>query len=350
MKAVIALSGLAGFVLFGPPTIRQFTHHPAHDHVTIHVQEAVRAAEEARVHADVRVREAGRAAEEARVRAEVRVREAEGIGEQVEMRVAANLDQSRCRYEADRGFEVAVGSGVELELLAGSGSLEIVGVEGLNEVRATARACASHEEFLDDLQLTAEERGSVLVVETHYPRATGGWGWGRRYARLDLRVEVPRGMVGDIQDGSGEAFFENLGSLRVEDGSGEMAFHNIMGDLTVDDGSGEMEIDGVRGFVSLVDGSGEIRLQSVDGDVEIDDGSGEIEIRGVGGEVTLEDSSGEIDVEDVAMSVTVLRDSSGSISVDGVGGNFVVERDGSGSIRHRDVQGTVDIPRRGGQG
>jgi hypothetical protein len=236
--------------------------------------------------------------------------------------------QSRCRFEAERNLTASAGLGDLLHVVAGSGSLEVVGVAGLDEVRATARACASHEEFLGDLQLASSRDGSNLYVETAYPDWSNWMGGGERYARLDLRVEVPEGMSADIRDSSGEMALSNLG------------------DVVVDDSSGEIEAYGIRGSIRIDDSSGEIRVSDVTEDVEIEDGSGEIDLSSVGGSVTIDDGSGEIDVRDVNGTVTVVRDGSGSIVVDGVGGDFVVQRDGSGSIDFRNVTGRVDVPRK----
>jgi len=302
MKAVIFFSGLAGLLLFGPPVLRSRAHHPdisviVHDHVQ-----------------DTNVR----------------------------------IGQSDCRFEAERTLTSSAASLEGLRLRAGSGSLQVVGVDGLREVRAVARACASHEEFLEDLQITAEPSGSTLVMETHHPDWSG-WKGGNRYARLDLRVEVPAGMAADIQDGSGEMELSNLGSTVVQDGSGEAAISGIEGDLTVHDGSGELLIQGVSGWVIVEDGSGELVVEGVGADAEIHDSSGELQIRGIGGSLTLYDSSGEVEVRDVLGSVRVVQDSSGDISVQGVGGDLTVENDGSGGIRFSDIAGSVDVPRKKGR-
>lgn len=292
MKAVIAISGLAGFLLFGPNLFHRAKEHHLH---VIHVDTHGAAPAHVGAHGADRV---------------------------------AARDQDRCRFEAERSFTAPAEAGDRVRILAGSGSLEVEGVEGLSEVRASARACASSEELLGDLRLTSGREGRELQVETHYPDASGGGGWGDRYARLDLRVEVPIGMETEIRDSSGEIRFSNLGTVDV------------------DDGSGEIEGYGVIGSVRIRDNSGEITLSDVRGDVEIDDGSGEIDLSGIGGAVTIEDGSGEINVRDVGESVRVIRDGSGSIEVDGVGGDFIVERDGSGSIQHRNVTGRVDVPRK----
>lgn len=299
MKAVIFFSGLAGLLIFGPPAWKAHRQHGVS--VVVH--------------------------------------------EVSHIRVSSN-GQDDCRFEAERRVSSPAGSVDMLRLDAGSGSLTVTGVDGLGEIRAVARACASNETFLDDLQITSTMEGSSLVVETHYPDLSGRTG-GNRYARLDLTVEVPMGLAAEIQDGSGEASFAGLGPLTLQDGSGGVSVMGIMGDLTIHDGSGELKIRDVSGVVRVEDGSGGITVENSGSDVEIRDSSGEMEIRGVEGSVTLQDGSGGIDVSDVTGSVRVVVDSSGEIDVRGITGDFIVEKDGSGSIRHEAVQGTVTIPRKG---
>lgn len=301
MKAVIFFSGLAGLLIFGPPVLKHRSHRPE---VAIHL------------HGHSPVQE-------------------------------AETNQGDCRFEAERRSTVEAGSLQEIHLVSGSGSLEVVGTPGLQEVRAVARACASHQEFLEELQLTTQTQGSALLLETRYPDL-GQWRGGNRYARLDLVVEVPVGWTADIRDGSGSILVSELGPTRIQDGSGEVTVAGIVGDLIIEDGSGGLNIQGVSGSVSVRDGSGEIVLEGVGSDADIHDSSGEIHVRGVAGSLTLQDSSGEIDVADVSGAVTVVSDGSGGISVSGVGGDFTVTRDGSGEVRYSEVQGAVNIPRKKG--
>ena len=314
MKAVIFFSGLAGLLIFGPPFIKSRTHK--HE-VSVIVHEAVQA--ERASHSSA-------------------AREAHSSWD----------GQERCRFEGERRASVPAGSVRDLVLRAGSGDLDVIGVEGLREIQAVGRACASHEEFLEEIRLEADLEGSTLVMETHHPEMRG-WSSGNRYASLDLRVEVPAGLAAEIMDGSGEMTVTDLGSVTIKDGSGGVMVQGIRGDLTIADGSGELQLQGVSGWLRVEDGSGEIVLIDAGSDVEIHDSSGEVEIMGVGGSVTLRDSSGEVEIENVRGSVTVLQDSSGDISVRGIGGDFVVERDGSGEISHEGVQGIVDIPKKKGR-
>ncbi len=284
MKSVIAASALCGFLLFGVPGV---DHHESHtsDHVVVvtHLSHAAQGAAQSR----------------------------------------------NCEYEAERTVELSAGIGDRLVLTAGSGSLEVVGREGLDQVRVVGRVCTSHEEWIDELDVRGERRGSDAVIETVYPDRNN---WrdlfrGRNYARIDLTVEVPAGMEADIEDSSGEMNLHGLGNLRIDDSSGEIVIQGSSGSIWIDDSSGEIEITGVVG------------------DVEIDDGSGGIRVVDVEGSVMVSDGSGEVEVESVTGNVIIRNDGSGSIEVDGVGGDFVVRNDGSGSIRHDNVEGNVEIPR-----
>jgi len=230
-----------------------------------------------------------------------------------------------CEYEIDRELTVSVSAGSTLSVNAGSGELRIEGRQGLDEIQAVGRVCASHEEFLDDLQITAEMVGQNVVLSAHYPET---WGWrGNRTARIDLTIAMPLGMELDVDDSSGSMVISGSGELRI------------------DDSSGSMRVSGINGSLSIDDSSGDIVVEDVAGDVEIRDGSGGIDVRDVRGTVSLRDGSGGIDVAEVERDVIVEDDGSGSIDVRAVGGDFIVRDDGSGGIRHRDVGGAVQIPR-----
>lgn len=241
--------------------------------------------------------------------------------------------QERCGHRAERSARAPASAADRLTLRAGSGSLRVEGVRGLNEVRVRGVACASDPELLEALRVTATSSGGDVAVNTGYPEGDDR-GWRGGYARLDMVVEVPmdpegRGwMAADVHDTSGGLELSGLGDTRIDDNSGEIVARDINGRLRIDDNSGE------------------IHARDVSGDVEIDDGSGEIVVEDVGGTVTLADGSGTIDVRDVEGDVWVRDDGSGDIRVVEVGGDFRVVDGGSGEVRYRDVAGRVEIPRR----
>lgn len=235
-----------------------------------------------------------------------------------------------CRYEDVRDGSAPAAGAAGLVVDAGPGSLRVVGVEGITEVRASGRACADSEDVLAAIELVVRSGEGRVTVETRFPE--GGWGH-RGEVRLDLTVEVPPGFAVEVDDGSGDLTIANVASARVEDGSGEVEISEIAGDVVLDDGSGEIRVRRVKGSVRIDDGSGEIEVVQVDRDVVIDgDGSGDIGIAIVGGNVLIDDDgSGDIDVRDVT-------------------GRFEVRSDGSGDIRYDRVAGGVQIPRRHDRG
>lgn len=302
-------------------------------HATVRVEEPlrVRVADEVRVDVEVDVERAvERAARAAERAAERAARQAELAARRAELRVRiaernVGMATGRCELESERSLSLAAGAGDLLAVRAGSGELEVQGVEGLDEVRVVATLCASDEGRLDGLDVTLDREGDEVRLETRYPSDGTS---GRSYARIDLRVEVPRGMAADVEDSSGEMRLAGVGAL------------------TIDDSSGEIEVVGADGSVRIDDSSGEITLRDVAGDIDVQDGSGDIEIQDVQGSVRLTDGSGSIEVRDVERDVVVERDGSGSIAVHEVGGDFRVERDGSGGIDYSGVRGQVDIPER----
>lgn len=242
--------------------------------------------------------------------------------------VAAPLSAQECRYEASRDARVVASSSDRLVLIARAGSLRVEGRPGISEVHVRGRACASDEDFLDDIRLDSERNGDMVRIEVP-EMDTGGWNRGRNtYARLDLVVEVPAGMRVDIDDGSGNIFVSGTG------------------DLTIDDGSGGIEVEDIAGSVRIDDGSGEVTISNVRGEVRVDDGSGSVHIADITGDVSVDDGSGSMEIERVVGSVRIPDDGTGSIRVTDVSGDLVVRDKGNGDVRYSDVRGRVEIPQR----
>jgi hypothetical protein len=251
--------------------------------------------------------------------------------------------QVQCAYRAERTAALPASAAGLLTLTSGSGEVTVRGVEGLEQVRVVARACASREAYLEDLQITAMQNQGNVTLSAHYPEDRG-LSIGNNYARLDLAVEVPAAMAVHIEDGSGGIAVSGTGALRVRDSSGELRVSDVRGDLDIEDSSGEIEVQSAAGRVTIQDSSGEIRVVDATGDVDIQDDSGEIELRNIRGNVRLRDGSGSIDAQQVEGSVVVEADGSGDIDVTQVTGDFSVRADGSGSIEHSGVGGRVDVP------
>jgi hypothetical protein len=237
------------------------------------------------------------------------------------------LAAAECAVEEPRNATVEAAGASTVRIDARSGWLRVSGRPGTDAVVVKGTACVSDRDFLGDVRLVAERRGDTIHVEVQMPRHDS-WGLGRRYASLNLAVEVPEGLAVDARDTSGDATFSGLASLQVDDSSGDLEVRQVRGDVTVTDSSGGLVVEEVGGAVRLRDSSGEIRIRNVGSLVIDSDGSGGIDVRGVKGSVLVrDDGSGGIDVEDV-------------------GGDFTVDDDGSGGIRHTAVKGRVRIPGR----
>ncbi|MEM1181012.1 MAG: DUF4097 family beta strand repeat-containing protein [Acidobacteriota bacterium] len=228
-----------------------------------------------------------------------------------------------CDHQAKRQLSESLSGIDRVEVVARAGDLRIDASQG-DTLEATGKACASKKSLLEDVQLVAERRGSVLRVEASIPK-TSGW---NQSARLDMKIELP----GNV-------------SLEVEDGSGDLELRGVSVEA-LDDGSGDARLDGTRGDLRIVDGSGGITIREHRGDLELRDGSGDLRIRDSDGRVVItDDGSGDIDITGVSGDVHIKSDGSGDIEVDTVGGDLRIGSAGSGDVRFRDVRGSTDVPK-----
>jgi len=251
-----------------------------------------------------------------------------------------------CKLRADRAGGTEAGGVEKVVIRAGAGGLKVVGRSTAVRVEARGVACAAKQSLLDATQIHVRREGNVVYVETTLPQSEDGWSWGDdEYAYLDLGVALPNNVPVEAIDSSGDAGFEDLKELTVQDSSGELRVERISGAAIITDSSGDLRVE-TAGSVRVQDSSGEIRIENVHAGVEvISDSSGGIVISQVDGDVkVLEDSSGDIRIEDVKGSVEVGEDSSGSIFAGRVGGDFTVRGDSSGSIEHEAITGRVTVP------
>ena len=227
-----------------------------------------------------------------------------------------------CLHEAPREASVAVDGATNIRIVAGAGSLTVIGKAGMSSIEAHGTACAAKESQLDGIRLIAERRGDTLWIESVFEE---GPSFGNR--GLSFTVELPDSLPLDVKDGSGGLEINNVGALRLVDGSGAATISGVHGDLTVEDGSGGLEISDVHGSAKINDGSGSLTVRRVEGPVDIEDGSGSLDIEEINGDVTVRDGSGAISVKDVE-------------------GNLTISEGGSGGVDVHNISGRVDIPKK----
>jgi DUF4097 and DUF4098 domain-containing protein YvlB len=237
--------------------------------------------------------------------------------------VSARAD---CSHRAPRKWKSQAAGVERVRIVAKAGSLSVAGRADAAQIRVEGFACAGSERQLEAIEIRTERSGSELRIESIIPERWSLWG---DSAQLDLEIEVPQGVVVDIEDSSGALEIFGVAALHLDDNSGAIEIGDIAGDVRIEDGSGGIKVAGVGG------------------DLWVHDGSGGIDIEEVGGTVTIDqDGSGDINIEKVEGLVLVRRDGSGGIDVRGVTGDFTVEHDGTGGIHYADIGGRVEIPNR----
>lgn len=252
-----------------------------------------------------------------------------------------------CKFAAERAAGVDA-SGVEKVVIrAGAGDLKVVGRANAVRIEARGAACAARQELLDASQVSVRREGNAVIVETALPDKLAAWTLGKNdYAYIDLGVALPLNIPVEAVDSSGDADFEDLHQLTLQDSSGDLEIDRIAGLADISDSSGDIEIT-EAGSVRVRDSSGDMEIRAVRGDIEVElDSSGDIRIADVAGSVRVrQDSSGSMRFEDVKGDVAVDSDSSGDILAARVAGNFTVSEDSSGSIDHSAIGGKVTIPK-----
>jgi len=223
-----------------------------------------------------------------------------------------------------RNLELSVDGIQTLQVQCGSGFLTVIGVKGMDRIRATAQILVrgiqdnKFQSYLEKhLRLTLEKRGSDALLQAHVKKSF----LKKIEAKINLTVKLPATLPVNIDDGSGAIIVTNLsGGLHIKDDSGSIDIVNMEGKIKVADGSGSIEIRDVRGNVEIQDGSGLIQINLINGNVSITDGSGELTIQDVNGSVTVTDGSGSIDIQDVTQDVFINEAGSGELNIDGVKG------------------------------
>lgn len=214
-------------------------------------------------------------------------------------------------YEETRELTLDASNVTHLSINAGAGSMEVVGVAGLQAISVTATIGISDADedeaariMSKKMTLTLDRDGDAALLKAFFDDGFLGLGTD---AYIALVVSVPKGIA-----------------LTIDDGAGSIDVADVEGDITIDDGSGSIDIRNVAG-VKIDDGSGSLKVRDANGDVTINDGSGSIKVRGVAGTVTIDDGSGSIKVSDVEKDLIIVDDGSGGQSFSDIRGEVVAE-------------------------
>jgi len=230
-------------------------------------------------------------------------------------------------YALSNELELPAGDIYELRIHCGAGSLYLANAEWRSTIKVFAEI-ETKELSQGDADLFVEKNINLsLVRQGHraFLKSDLKPTFLRQVdARINLTIEVPRGIDVFIDDGSGPIHIQYFsGHLDIKDDSGRITIENTVGNIRVADGSGDIILDNIAGNVEIKDGSGSIDVNRIKGDVRITDSSGSISIQYVGGNVTLMDESGTIDINDITGNVLIRSSGSGEMNIERVKGKVV---------------------------
>ncbi len=203
----------------------------------------------------------------------------------------------------------------------GAGSLEIIGVEGLSQIKLVADIY-SNKDGNDDSKviLTLEKKANKAKLKADFEQS----GFNNDSPYIDLKLQVPANLALDIDDGSGAILISKMtADINVKDGSGKLIM-NGGNNVSIEDGSGDIEISQINGSLTIEDGSGAIKVTDIRGNIAIDDGSGNIEVANVQSPVTITDGSGDINVFNTK-GLTILAAGSGDVTFNKIDGPVSME-------------------------
>jgi DUF4097 and DUF4098 domain-containing protein YvlB len=217
----------------------------------------------------------------------------------------------------------------ELRIHCGAGSLYVTNAEWRDEI--TVFADIEVEDLSPSDSQAFAEKNVVLNLDKKGNRALLKSDFKRTFlhtvdARINLTIEVPKGVDVFIDDGSGPIHIQYFsGHLDIKDDSGRTTVEKVVGNVRVADGSGKIIMEDIQGNIEVKDGSGSIEINKIRGDVRVTDGSGRISIQYVDGYVTVTDESGQIDINDITGNVLIRGPGTGELNIERIKGKVVTQ-------------------------
>src|SRR5438105_6550490 len=219
--------------------------------------------------------------------------------------------------------EVRIGAG-EIRLDTGETEETTVTLEPLRDNDATREA-------VENARLELRERGGEYEVIVDV-RSGRGFSFGRG---AEVRVEIScpegtsveaksgsadvegRGRFGsvDVEFGSGDVHFAEVGDAKVNAASGDVTIHSVGGDARINTASGDVQLASVVGEAKLNSASGDVVVRSADGKVEINSASGDVHVVEAGSSVNVNTASGDQVIGSAVRGRVTLKSASGDMKV-----------------------------------
>ncbi|MEP6940909.1 MAG: DUF4097 family beta strand repeat-containing protein [Rudaea sp.] len=259
---------------------------------------------------------------------------------------AAPAFADHCAFTAERTLDIDPAGLSALRFELTSSDLQVQGVPGLAKIEVRGRACASQQDWLDELNITQSRAGGKVVVRPA-PRESHT-SLGNSYGYIDFHVRVPATLALEVDTHSGDADITHVAALDFSSHSGDLKLDGVTGAASLKVASGDVIASDVGSLDLRGSGSGDVTAKEVRGEVKVGNvGSGDLHFTDVRGGVSVDSvGSGDMQVDRVGGDVFVGSIGSGDIDAQHVTGSLIVKAAGSGDIHHREIGGRVEIPKR----
>lgn len=200
-----------------------------------------------------------------------------------------------------------------------AGDVEIVGVEGIDEINVVSTFIAKGEDqaraekFSEENLFLSLEDGVLKSKVNREAEVEQGF--------IDLVIEMPSDLALSYKQNEGELIVSSLRSpIKLQHGSGPMFLNDIKGDIQITDGAGNVTLDQIQGEVSIANNAGTTSVVNSSGSLEIVAGSGAVEVEEYEGDIAIRNGRGGIRVNSVNGDVTVIESQSETIVIEDVSG------------------------------
>jgi DUF4097 and DUF4098 domain-containing protein YvlB len=214
-----------------------------------------------------------------------------------------SLAAAKEKYEEKFDKTVALAKDGKVDISNISGDITVmswnqdqVKIEALKVSQASSMEKARENAAKVTIEVIQE--GSLLRIETKYPKSDKFWGGESVNVSVDYKLWIPEKAALKANNISGDIVAEAIG--------GAAALKAVSGDVQLTKAAGGADCNSVSGNVTVADVAGSAFLKSVSGDVKADLIKGSVEAESVSGEVDLTGISEASTVRVKALSGDVL--------------------------------------------
>jgi hypothetical protein len=202
-----------------------------------------------------------------------------------------------------RGFNVSDGGTLYLDGAVGNIKIVTGGTGVAVEITRKASGRKS-ERMMKEHQITLEQRGNDVVIESDYDNDWHGWfGW--RDYEVQWNVRVPARYNVDVETSGGWIELGNIGgtalartsggSIRTGNLAGTSTLKTSGGSITVGGGGGRIEAHTSGGSITVGDTTGAVEAKTSGGSITLSRVEGDVVARTSGGGIRIEDALGSVD-------------------------------------------------------